>query len=220
VHPNQNADPGFDAWENRIERKVLDMRSSCIVIAVWLSTSLYAATTLELRLRAENPATAKSSWIPDGIVLYKAATEDTSDTPSAVALLTYLTRMKLHPTTDTQWSVIRARLAQVALKPDGSWNDRQVDCCLEYGRLIAPEDTARATAVLDRLGQSAEPLYRILAGEAAGDVHLALKKYKQDGVILKHREDIDRVRAEGAEMLLRQAVKAFPSAPAPAARGH
>jgi MoxR-like ATPase len=34
------------------------------------------------------------------------------------------------------------------------------------------------------------------------------------GCILKHREDIDRVRAEGADLLLQQAVKAFPAAPA------
>jgi hypothetical protein len=39
------------------------------------------------------------------------------------------------------------------------------------------------------------------------------------GCILKHREDIDRVRAEGPELLLQQAGKAFPSGPAPAGRG-
>ncbi len=40
------------------------------------------------------------------------------------------------------------------------------------------------------------------------------------GCILKHREDIDRVRAEGAELLLQQAGKAFPAGPAPAGRTH
>ncbi len=40
------------------------------------------------------------------------------------------------------------------------------------------------------------------------------------GCILKHREDIDRVRAEGAELLLQQAVRAYPAPPAPAARAH
>jgi MoxR-like ATPase len=34
------------------------------------------------------------------------------------------------------------------------------------------------------------------------------------GCILKHREDIDRVRAEGAELLLQQATRNFPAAPA------
>ena len=35
------------------------------------------------------------------------------------------------------------------------------------------------------------------------------------GCILKHREDIDRLRAEGAESLIQQAAKAFPVAAAP-----
>ncbi len=34
------------------------------------------------------------------------------------------------------------------------------------------------------------------------------------GCILKHREDIERVRSEGAELLLQQAARAFPAAPA------
>ncbi|MFH0938033.1 MAG: hypothetical protein V1899_01935 [Planctomycetota bacterium] len=148
-------------------------------ITVLLSAKLVAASVAEIRLRAEDTAVAKNAFANDYVALSQIASGNSPEAADATALLAFLVRSGRHQVLPDQFMTLRARLAQFALKSDGSWNYSCTICCLEYARLLGAEDYTRVSQIFDHVGKSDDPLNQILAGEAAGDVLLVLKQHKK-----------------------------------------
>jgi len=127
----------------------------------------------EIRVRIES-GKPNSSEASDLSQLEGIANGKTAFAGRATAVLAFFHRKK-----ETITERVKDKLKAFVLTKDGSWNLDERECCLEYARIKAHEDFPAAMQVIDKLGQSGSGVLRMLAAEAAGDVFLIGKRFKE-----------------------------------------